>query len=71
MPTPTPAGDDSGGTTGGSSPDGSGGSSGDSGEDLAFTGVAFGGILVQTGVTLFVIGFLLVAIARRREQPAL
>ncbi|MEM9466178.1 MAG: hypothetical protein AAGA90_12450 [Actinomycetota bacterium] len=75
--TVAPDDDGSGGTTGGvpgddTSSDGSGGSSGDgSSPALAITGASFTELLVQSAVTLFAVGFLLVLVARRRRtEPA-
>lgn len=61
-----------GNTSGGGGDDSSPGSSGGSGSDgdgLAFTGAAFSEILVQIGVSLFALGFVLVILARRRGEP--
>lgn len=66
-------GGEGGGTTGGGTPtdgsDGSTGGDGSPGPDLAITGASFTEILVQASVTLFAVGFLLILVARRRNQP--
>ncbi|MEO0495106.1 MAG: hypothetical protein AAF081_17000 [Actinomycetota bacterium] len=66
--TTTPGG--GGDTTGGSGGDGSSSSGsnpgGSGGDDLAFTGASFSELLVQIGVSLFALGFVLVILARRR-----
>ena len=53
----------SGGSPSGGNP--SGGSDSDGG--LAFTGAGFSELLVQFGVSLFAVGFVLVMVARRRD----
>ncbi|MEM9521097.1 MAG: hypothetical protein AAGA37_17385 [Actinomycetota bacterium] len=73
-PAPNPGSGDDGSTTGGdeSSPGGSGGSADSgsgSGPNLAITGASLSERLVQIGVTLFAIGFVLILAARRRITP--
>ena len=66
---PGGGGSTSGGGGGDSSPGSSGGGSGSDGDGLAFTGAAFSEMLVQIGVSLFALGFALVIVARRRNEP--